>query len=96
MLLWHRLTSSRANYAEASRWAEMAILDKPNHFIGICLLTANRALGGKPAEARPSLARLQVLDPPLRIAHLTELIPFRRQEDHERFAQGMRAAGLPE
>lgn len=83
-------------YSEARRWAEMAVLDKPNHFIAVCVVTASCALGEWLAEARQSLARLRELDPALRISDLRQLIPFRRLEDHEKFAQGLRVAGLPE
>ena len=44
----------RGRNAEALSWAEIAVLDKPNHLIGVCLLTASRGLGG---ELRGSAVR---------------------------------------
>jgi hypothetical protein len=39
---------------------------------------------------------LRELDPTLRISNLKDWIPLRGQENVERFAHGLRRAGLPE
>jgi TolB-like protein/Tfp pilus assembly protein PilF len=83
-------------YAEASSWAETAVLEQPNHFIAACMVAASGALGGRQAEARKAMARLRELDPTLRLSNLSDLFPIRRPEDFARWEEGMRRAGLPE
>jgi TolB-like protein len=83
-------------YAEASSWAEMAVLEQPNHFIAACIAAASGALGGRHMEAQKAMVRLRRLDPALRMSNLKDLFPIRRAEDFARWAEGMREAGLPE
>ena len=51
---------------------------------------------GDTAEAEKAMARLRQLDPALRISNLKDLYPLRRTEDFDRWAEGLRKAGLPE
>ena len=83
-------------YAEASSWAEVAVLEQPNHFIATCMVAASGALGGRPAEAQKAMARMRELDPALRLSNLKDLFPIRRAEDFAKWEEGMRKAGLPE
>ena len=83
-------------YAEALSLVDLALLDKPNHYVAACVAAASGALGGRLEEARQIMVRLRELDPTLRISNLSQLIPFRRPEDLAKFAQGLRAAGLLE
>jgi hypothetical protein len=42
------------------------------------------------------MARLRELNPTLRMSNLKDLLPILRPEDLQRWAEGMRKAGLPE
>jgi adenylate cyclase len=83
-------------YAEAMSWAENAVREQPNFFMGLCVVAAGGALAGRQAEAETAMARLRELNPSLRMSNLKDLLPIRRSEDFERWAQGMRKAGLPD
>jgi TolB-like protein len=83
-------------YAEASSWAQTAVLEQPNHFIAACVAAASGALGGRAVEAQKAMVRVRQLDPTLRMSNLKDLFPFRRPEDFARWAESMRGAGLPE
>ena len=48
---------------EASCWAEAALRQQPNFFVGACVAAAAAAHAGRTAEAGPALARLRELDP---------------------------------
>jgi TolB-like protein len=85
-----------ARYDEASSWAEQALREQPNDVPATRFLAASRAMAGQVLQAQEAMARLRRHDPQLRLAHVQELIPFRRPEDLARFAEGLRRAGLPE
>src|SRR5215831_21143776 len=56
---------------------------------------ASHALAGRLTEARQIMERLRQLDPALRLSNLADLLPpFRLREDHARFMDGLRKAGL--
>ena len=42
------------------------------------------------------MARLRQLMPELRLSNLKDLFPIRRTQDFDRWADGLRKAGLPE
>ena len=83
-------------YDKALSWAETALREQPNFFIGTCVAAASGALAGKIPEAEKAMARLRQLNPNLRISNLKELLPIRRPQDFDRWADGLRRAGLPE
>ena len=83
-------------YAEAMSWAERAVADNPRHLMPQTTAAASSALAGHTAEARKAVARILEIDPSMRLSNLQEFIPLRRPEDLERFAEGLRKAGLPE
>ena len=83
-------------YAEAMSWAEKAVADNPRHLMPQTTAAASSALAGHTAEARKAVARILEIDPSMRLSNLQEFIPLRRPEDLERFAEGLRKAGLPE
>jgi len=82
---------------EASSWAERALRDQPNMAPALRTAVASHALAGRIAEARQIMEKLRQVDPALRLSNLGDLLPsFRRAEDHARFTDGLRKAGLPE
>lgn len=83
-------------YDDALSWAQAAVRSQPHFFIGNCAVAASAALAGKQAEAEEAMARVRQLSPDLRLSNLGELIPIRRPQDYDRWAQGLEKAGLPE
>ncbi|MBV9702478.1 MAG: adenylate/guanylate cyclase domain-containing protein [Methylobacteriaceae bacterium] len=83
-------------FDEAYSWAEAAVREQPNFYMAICVAAASGGLVGKVAEAEKALSRLRQLNPALRLSNLKDLIPIRRREDFDRWAEGLRKAGLPE
>lgn len=91
---WGYLFQGR--YEEAWRWAEAAVRQQPNFFIGLCVAAASAALTGNMAAAQDAMTRLRATHPGLTLATLPGLQPIRRPQDYERWAEGLRRAGLPE
>jgi Flp pilus assembly protein TadD len=83
-------------YAEAAEWAAKANHEQPGFLGAIRNLAASNALRGDLEQARRALARARDLDPRLRISNLKDRVGPYRQDDFNRFAEGMRLAGLPE
>ena len=83
-------------YAEALSWAEMSIRGQPDYFLSTFVAAASAALAGDDAAAKKAMARLRQITPELRISNLRDHFPIRRPEDFERWAEGLRKAGLPE
>jgi tetratricopeptide (TPR) repeat protein len=83
-------------YAEALSWAEMSFRENPNFIPSTAVAAASAALAGNHTAAEKAMARLRQIDPELRISNLKDLFPIRRSEDFDRWAEGLRKAGLPE
>ena len=85
-----------ARYDQAFASADAALREQPNFFIGQSILAASGALADRLPEAKNAMANLRRLNPALRISNLKDLLPFARHEDFDRWAEGLRRAGLPE
>jgi tetratricopeptide (TPR) repeat protein len=83
-------------YAEALSWAEMSIRGQPDYFLAIFVAAASAALVGDDVAAKKAMTRLRQIMPELRISNLRDHVPIRRSQDFERWAEGLRQAGLPE
>jgi Flp pilus assembly protein TadD len=83
-------------YSDAVSWAEMALVERPNHVSGIRYLAASCAMAGRQEQAKIAMARLRKLDPALRLSNLKDVTPLRRPADLNRYIEGLRKAGLPE
>ena len=81
-------------YDEACSWAHKAFREQPNYRPALRIEAAGHALAGRSNEARAAMRRLRHLDPELRLSNLQDLLPLRRAEDVEKFAEGLRKAGL--
>lgn len=81
---------------EAYAWAEKALQRNPMAGPAIRVAAASAALLGRPAAATRYLSLLLQLDPGLRVSNLGDRIPLRRPQDHERLAEALRRAGLPD
>jgi hypothetical protein len=90
---WGYLFQGR--YEDAWRLAEAAVRQQPNFFIAICVAAASAALTGNMAAAEDAMTRLRAAHPGLTLKTLPGLLPIRRAQDYERWAEGLRRAGLP-
>lgn len=80
----------------AVAYAEKAAGNLPSLLVAAAVIAASHGLAGRSNEARQAMERLHALDPSMRITKLADWLPIHRPEDHERFAEGLRLAGLPE
>jgi tetratricopeptide (TPR) repeat protein len=83
-------------YAEAMSWSQTAVRVQADYVSALRVLAASSALNDRLAQAREVMARVRQLDPDSRISTILERDPLRRPQDLERFAEGLRRAGLPE
>jgi adenylate cyclase len=91
---WCHFISAR--YDEAYSAAETAIHEQPNFLYAQCITAASGALAGRLPQAEKAMAQVRRLDPTLRISTLKDFVPFGEQKDFDRWADGLRRAGLPE
>jgi TolB-like protein len=80
----------------ASSWAEKALRELPGFGLACGILAASYALAGRMEAAERTIRHLSQIAPHMCIANLKDWIPFRRPQDLELFADGLRKAGLPE
>jgi len=83
-------------YDEALSLAAMATRHRPNFLGAISVAVASHALIGHLDEARRTCTLYRHFDPSARIANVKERLVFRGVEDVEKFAHGLRLAGMPE
>lgn len=81
------------NYAEAIRLAREALRARSDFVGGHRVLTASAGLAGDIELARASLQELRRAQPNISLAWITQYLPL-RQDQLERFLEGMRRAGL--
>jgi TolB-like protein/tetratricopeptide (TPR) repeat protein len=81
-------------YDEAIWWAQRACLNQPNYPVAWRLLASSSALSGRLDQAQKALARALQLDPGLEMSTLSHYATWRRAEDFEHYAEGLRLAGL--
>ena len=80
---------------EAFAAAESALRLNPFFSQGTRVAVVSAGLLGRREDAKKYLARLQMLDPELRVSNLTERINFRKPDDFALFAEGLRRGGVP-
>ncbi len=83
-------------YDESVTWAEKSYRAQPNFVPATRFAAASHALAGRVERAGALMERLRRLDPGLRLSNLHRILPLRRAEDAEKWARGLRVAGLPE
>jgi adenylate cyclase len=84
-------------YDDAVSWARISLRAQPHYASAMRVVAAAHALGGRSAEAGQMIALLRQLQPTLRLSNLADVLPpFRRQDDRNRYVEGLRKAGLPE
>jgi adenylate cyclase len=84
-------------YDDAMAWAERGLRQNPDAHPGLRVFAASAAFAGKIDAAREIGARLHSIDPEFRISRLAPYLgPYQRPEFLEKYAKGLRLAGLPE
>ena len=83
-------------YEEAAKWARTAIQENPNFLLAHRLLAGCCGLLGEIDEARAAVAEVLRLVPGHSISAFRDQIPYKYPADQERYADGLRLAGLPE
>jgi len=78
----------------AASWAEKAFRELPDFGVACGILAASYALAGRMDAAGRTMQHLRRIDPGLRVSNISWL-SFRRPQDLELFADGLRKAGLP-
>jgi tetratricopeptide (TPR) repeat protein len=61
-------------YDEAASWAAIALRDNPNFQPGLRISAASNAMAGRLEQARNSVARLQELNPGLRVSNFKDVL----------------------
>jgi TolB-like protein len=93
MALAHMLAG---RFDVALSWAEKALRELPGFALATAIIAASQALLGRMEAAQRAAGQLHQVNPGLRPSNLIDWIPFRRPQDLELFAGGLRKAGLPE
>jgi tetratricopeptide (TPR) repeat protein len=93
MALAHMLAG---RFDMALSWAEKALRELPDFALATAVIATSQALAGQMESAQRAARHLHQLNPELRPSNLQEWIPFRRPQDLDLFADGLRKAGLPE
>jgi adenylate cyclase len=84
-------------YDKAASWAAMSLQDDPDFLPSLRIEAASHAMTGREESARRAVARLQELQPELRVSILHKVLgPYRHVENIARYQEGLRRAGLPE
>jgi adenylate cyclase len=81
---------------EALRWAGISLGEQPQSVNAASVKAAAAAFVGDEPSARAAMLQLRRLAPALRLSNLADHWPLRRQEDIDRWTEGLRRAGLPE
>jgi len=84
-------------YEEALALAERMVQHSPDNHASLRIGAASAALAGHNDTARRFAARLRVVDPAFVVSRLSAYLgPYREAAFVEKYAQGLRLAGLPE
>jgi tetratricopeptide (TPR) repeat protein len=84
-------------YREAMAWAERMLRANPDAHSGLRVFAASAAFANMTDVAREMAKRLQAIDPGFRISPLaSHLGPYQTPEFIEKYAEGLRLAGMPE
>ena len=83
-------------YDEARLWAEKAVHENPNYPGGYRPLASAHGMLGNLVAARAAYEQFDRLAPGMTIAACVQAVPFAYEDDADRFAEGLRRAGMPE
>ena len=84
-------------YGEALAHAELLLRRSPDAHPGLRIGAASAAFGGRVDVANQMAARLRAVDPRFSISRLSVYLgPYQQPEFMEKYAEGLRRAGLPD
>ena len=84
-------------YDEAARLKEGVLSVYPGHLGNLRVYAASLAAAGCLEHSQKAMARYRELDPMRTTGNLDQVMPtFGRSEDHDKFVEALRQAGLPE
>lgn len=84
-------------FAAALQSAAAPMREHPNFLMSNCIATTSAALAGRLEEAQKTMVRLRQIDPRLSISNVNYVIGAQlRAKDFDKWADGLRKAGLPE
>ena len=83
-------------YDDAANAAMSALRTRPNYLTAFRIAAASDVLAGRTEQGRRLVAKIRAVDPKLRMSALSGLMPFRRREDFDRWADALQVAGLPD
>ena len=83
-------------YDEARMWSDKLLYEYPNFPSGLRLLASALDMLGNLNEARAAYENLDRMAPGITIAACVQAVPFAFENDAERYAEGLRWAGMPE
>ena len=84
-------------YGEALAHAELLLRRSPDAHPGLRIGAASAAFGGRADVANQMAARLRAVDPRFSISRLSVYLgPYQQPEFMEKYAEGLRRAGLPD
>ncbi|MEM7564227.1 MAG: adenylate/guanylate cyclase domain-containing protein [Pseudomonadota bacterium] len=84
------------HYDEAFVSAKAALRENPSFLFAAGVAAASAALSGNTGDAREAMDVVRKLDPGRRVSNLHHWLEFQRPDHAERWADGLRKAGLPE
>lgn len=84
------------SYEECLELTTRALKDHPNYASLMRQQAASLGMLGRQDEATASMQRLLQVMPGLTISRVRHMVPVRYPDDHERWLEGLRRAGLPE
>jgi TolB-like protein/Tfp pilus assembly protein PilF len=84
-------------YDEAMAWAERMLRENPDTYPGTRIFAASAAFANLTDVAQEAAKRLLSIDPEFRVSRLASYLgPFQNPEFIEKYAEGLRLAGIPE
>ena len=83
-------------YDEARMWSDKSLHEHPNFPSGLRLLASALGMLGNLNEARAAYENLDRMAPGITIAACVQAVPVAFENDAERYAEGLRRAGMPE
>jgi adenylate cyclase len=84
-------------YEEALAVAEQMLRHSPDQHPGLRIGAASAAFAGRSDVADRLAAHLRIVDPAFRVSRLGEYLgPYQKSEFVEKYAEGLRVAGMPE
>ena len=83
-----------AHHEEAITWGEKAIRQNPNSLLAHSCMAAIYSLSGRDENARAEAAEVLRIQPKYSLKGAQKRCKYKKKMDCERFAEGLRKAGL--